>query len=559
MSNNLNAILEAPIFKEAANLAKALANQKGETALSSAAMLAGIYFAVSPKSSDYPDIVVKMDEIKEAISNIGIDPSTKMDTAKVDKMPLSEGLKDILSASEGSFSIFVDKLINSIVSITSFSNTDYLQMLAYASCICETQKINLVTPKIFSVSAYIAFTQGEFTANQALSGFFNANYETCEVLISELNINREIKPAADQPLMPLATELISAIASEGTDGERIFAAINIGLRPAQLALSEAATAYHEAGHAVVSATLRPSLSVTKLTIVQKGDADGTTFFDSSSTYWQQPLTREDLLATLATALAGRAAQLVKFGQKQIDVGASTDIEEATSIAWRSIALAGLDPELGPVNLEAIGKLQGDSRGWIFDLAQQRVQLTLSEAAERAEKILRANWSQVESVAEELLSKKTLSEVDFAKNFVETTLVNHPGIKKATSRLSVRKVNFANYSGILQTPDGPVRYNIGDPIITEANGFRWPVSKMFFDKHYRPEGMTIAGSDGNYSKMRQEVICLELFEEKRLDLSNGKGILYGRAGDWMIDYGNGDLSIVSKDQFPRLYELIQNEE
>ena len=263
---------------------------------------------------------------------------------------------------------------------------------------------------------------------------------------------------------------------------------------------------------------------------------------------------DDFYNELAVALAGRAAQLIKFGFNQIDAGAYSDIEGATEQAWRCVARAGLDQDIGPINLEVIGKLQGHPNGELFDQVQKRVQAILKESAERAETLLRANWDQVESVTKSVLEKNKLNDNDFALSFATNALANHVDAISARSVPVERDVVFATSNGILQTPEGPVRYNAGDALVADSNEHQWPVSLAYFEKYYLPSSGIKMGTDGRYMKMPHTVRALKLPDNRRLDLSNGRGLLLGKKGDWIVEYGNGELSIVSAGQFPLLYEL-----
>ncbi len=544
-----------PLFLQALSIAKGIAKRAKIRELTPALMLAGLARALLDHGGDYSALASKQAEIQAAVSSAGLAIGDEIEPASEGKMPVSASLKAAIATSDESIETFVGALLSMVARSTRINSRAYAEILAYSSAAAVAKGVSAITPELFSASAYVAFSQGKFCDSQSLSALFIANRANFEALVKETGLDLQLKPAPNQPMSPLAEPLLNALGAEGADDERLLAALDVGLKIGQKVVSSVVVAYHEAGHAVVSAILRPSLPVTKITIVQDGNADGVTSYDAASPYWDGAPTRESLIANIATLLAGRAAQLIKFGPDQIDVGASSDIESATTEAWKGIALYGLDHEVGPINLEVLGKLQGASSGWIFDLAQKKIQETLQMAAKRAEEILRANWRQVETIVAELLDRKTITEAMFAEAFVEKGLSMKDGAKRARSRPVKRSAIFARSPGILQTNEGPVRYGAGDVVLRDENGNSWPVSRAYLDRFYEPTGATVFGVDGNYVKARQEVLALQLLEDRRLDLPSGRGMLRGKAGDWIVDYGGGELSIVSASQFPELYELL----
>ena len=102
-------------------------------------------------------------------------------------------------------------------------------------------------------------------------------------------------------------------------------------------------AYHEVGHALVSALDKKSEPVTKITIVpHTSGALGYTMYVPEEEKFLS--SREELLADLRSLLGGRAAEQVVFGT--MTTGASNDIQKATSLAKHMVALYGMSEELG---------------------------------------------------------------------------------------------------------------------------------------------------------------------------------------------------------------------
>ena len=106
-------------------------------------------------------------------------------------------------------------------------------------------------------------------------------------------------------------------------------------------------AYHECGHALVSAVLHPSDRVTKISIVARGRGGGFTWFVAQEE--QHLATRPQLRARLASMMGGRAAEELISGD--VSTGASDDLERATDLARRMVCELGMSDRLGPMSLK----------------------------------------------------------------------------------------------------------------------------------------------------------------------------------------------------------------
>jgi len=112
-----------------------------------------------------------------------------------------------------------------------------------------------------------------------------------------------------------------------------------------------------------------------------------------------------------------------------------------------------------------------------------------------------------------------------------------------------RVRFATEAGTLQTPEGLVQVRPGDAIVTSRDGAQWRVSHVHFEAKYRP-----LGGERFMSRV------IEVRTERQLDafevqLSDGVSRLTGHAGDWLVDYGDGSLGVVSAAAFANSYDLI----
>jgi len=177
------------------------------------------------------------------------------------------------------------------------------------------------------------------------------------------------------------------------------------------------TAYHEAGHALVSWLTPGTDPIHKVTIIPRGHALGITHFlpvderhNFSKTYW---------LNILTSALGGRAAE--KLALTDITTGAAQDISYATEVARRMVCEWGMSEALGPVTFGAedrqvflgreIGRSKDHSEATAL-LIDKEIRVLVDDASERAEKLLAANIDKLNLLAETLLERETLTGDDF---------------------------------------------------------------------------------------------------------------------------------------------------
>jgi hypothetical protein len=117
-----------------------------------------------------------------------------------------------------------------------------------------------------------------------------------------------------------------------------------------------------------------------------------------------------------------------------------------------------------------------------------------------------------------------------------------------------QVRFTSEPCTVQTTEGLVHAHPGDAIVTGIAGENWRVSKAHFADKYRPVQPTQAGADGPYKSRRLRILALQMSEPFEVLLADGVSRLKGRPGDWLVDYGDGSLGIVSETIFPTTYEI-----
>ena len=92
-------------------------------------------------------------------------------------------------------------------------------------------------------------------------------------------------------------------------------------------------------------------------------------------------------------------------------------------------------------------------------------------------------------------------------------------------------------------------------MTGMAGELWRVSRTRFAQKYRPLTPTFAGQPGTYISLPSRVLALQLDEPFMVVLTDDVSELKGRAGDWLVDYGDGSLGIVASRIFARTYEIL----
>jgi len=199
--------------------------------------------------------------------------------------------------------------------------------------------------------------------------------------------------------------------------------VMLGLERKSMVLSEEErrlTAYHEAGHALVSLKVPGLDPLHKVTIVPRGRALGITF--SLPEEDRHNYTKQYILGRLAMAYGGRVAEELVFGADKVTTGAAQDIQQATEMARRMVTQFGMSDAVGPIAV-------GDREAEIFlgrevvqrreisertaELVDTELKRMLGEAYERARKILLDNRPVLDLLAAALLERETLDhdEID----------------------------------------------------------------------------------------------------------------------------------------------------
>ncbi len=173
--------------------------------------------------------------------------------------------------------------------------------------------------------------------------------------------------------------------------------------------------YHEIGHALVSAKLKHTMPVSKITIIPR--TSGALGFTMQLPEEEQYLkSKSELLDEITTLLGGRAAEKVEFNE--ISTGASNDIEKATDLARKIVTIYGMSDEFGTMGLETVSNqyLDGKPVRNCADATSAEVdeviRKTMNSCYQKALQILTENKSALDSAAGFLIEKETITGKEF---------------------------------------------------------------------------------------------------------------------------------------------------
>ena len=175
------------------------------------------------------------------------------------------------------------------------------------------------------------------------------------------------------------------------------------------------TAYHEAGHAIVTMNEKAAYPIHKATIIPRGRALGMVMQLPEKDEVSQ--TREQLHAQMAIAMGGRVAEELIFGDDKVTTGAASDIEQATKRARAMVMRAGLSKELGPVaygeNEEEVflGRSVARQQNMSEETAKKvdsEIRKFVEKGYDRAKKVLTEKIDDLHKLAKALLTYETLT-------------------------------------------------------------------------------------------------------------------------------------------------------
>jgi cell division protease FtsH len=178
------------------------------------------------------------------------------------------------------------------------------------------------------------------------------------------------------------------------------------------------TAFHEAGHALVSASLPDTEPIRKISIIARGRAAGYTL--KVPDIETKMKTKTGFLSEIATLLGGYCAEKLKF--KEVTTGASNDLERASTLARKLVKEYGMS-SFGPISfgekeeLVFLGKEISEQRNYSEKVAAKidaEVEKFIKIAEKEASKILGKKKKLLDKIANVLIEKETIEREEFEK-------------------------------------------------------------------------------------------------------------------------------------------------
>ena len=187
-------------------------------------------------------------------------------------------------------------------------------------------------------------------------------------------------------------------------------------------------AYHEVGHALVTALQKNAEPVQKITIVPRtmGSLGYVMQVPEEEKYL---MSKDEILTRIVTLFGGRAAEQVVFNS--ITTGASNDIEKATSLARAMVTQYGMTDKFGMIGLESVQNKYLDGRTVLNcgDATEaeidQEVMRILKECYAKAEELLRGDRDALDKLAEFLIEHETITGKEFMKIFRKVKGIEEP--------------------------------------------------------------------------------------------------------------------------------------
>ena len=179
------------------------------------------------------------------------------------------------------------------------------------------------------------------------------------------------------------------------------------------------TAYHEAGHAIVGMTLPKCDPVYKATIIPRGQALGMVM--SLPEMDQLNFFKDQLEQKIAMAMAGKAAEIMKYGPDSVSNGPSGDIQQASALARAMVLRWGMSEKVGNIDYQQAheGYMGNGAGGFSVasgtkELIEEEVKRLIDEGYDTAVSILKKKKKEFERLAQGLLEYETLTGEEIAR-------------------------------------------------------------------------------------------------------------------------------------------------
>ncbi len=178
-------------------------------------------------------------------------------------------------------------------------------------------------------------------------------------------------------------------------------------------------AYHEAGHAIMGLMVPNSDPLHKVSIIPRGGALGVT--------QQFPIEdkhiydKKDIYGRILVLMGGRAAEEIFYGKEGITTGAENDLQRATELAYRMVAMWGMSDKVGPIAVKKVANpfIGGittsiDTSPELQKEIDEEVKKILSSAYEYAKNVIELYKEPIKAVVKKLLEKETISCEEFVE-------------------------------------------------------------------------------------------------------------------------------------------------
>jgi ATP-dependent Zn protease len=166
------------------------------------------------------------------------------------------------------------------------------------------------------------------------------------------------------------------------------------------------TAYHEAGHALITKLVAPENRVSRITIIPstKGAGGFSMNIPPDRMYYK----KKDMENSIKIALAGRAAEELIFGEANITTGASNDLEKATGTLLNMVRRFGMNSKSGLLNYDV---LYNNGFRQVQEDILEECKTSIDKLYNEVKELLQGNKKVLEGIAENLLARETLDEKD----------------------------------------------------------------------------------------------------------------------------------------------------
>ncbi len=187
-------------------------------------------------------------------------------------------------------------------------------------------------------------------------------------------------------------------------------------------------AYHEVGHAIVGTLIKDHDPVQKVTLIPRGQARGLTWFTPNEE--QGLITKTQLIARIAGALGGRAAEEEVFGYDEVTTGAGSDLQQVSDVARQMVTRFGMS-DLGPLSLENsssevfLGGGLMNRVEYSEEVAMKidnQVRTLAKESHQIAKQLIRDNREVIDRLVELLIEKETIDGEELRQIVAEYTYI-----------------------------------------------------------------------------------------------------------------------------------------